>query len=244
MRATILSLLITLLCCVGCSSVRNNAVPGMLKARDFNYKNVSGFQHEAARTVMRLNPTWYKSVVAVQCSGPDSEGYASGVCIGVEDGYSWIATAHHVIKSGSRYVRHTWIGPDGKTHYQVLDIVDTYNHATRFWNGRDFSLLKVKGELPHFVEPAKLPPFPSYSLRLKTFDGGFVLEEFDITVGYEGWGVDNKTVYEGRAEKGQSGGGVFHSTVGLIGVVSTHTQGVTIWPCLVDMRMTHVVGRN
>ena len=240
MRATILSLLIILLCCVGCSSVRNKALPGILKARDFNYKNVPGFQHQAARAIMRLNPTWYDSVVAVQSGGPDSSAYASGVCIGIEDGYSWIATAHHVVKSGSRYVRHTWIGPDEKTHYQVLDIVETHNHATSFFGGRDFSLLKVKGELTRFIKP--LTSSVSYQSRINTLGGGFVLGEFDITVGYEGWGVDNKAVYEGRAEKGQSGGGVFHSILGLIGVVSTHTQGVHIWPCLVDMRMTHIVG--
>lgn len=220
---TFLALL--LLC--GCSSlIGNNSIPGVLKERTYNYRNIPGLNHEAAREVMAKHYSWLQSTVAVQSGGKSGKGFASGVCIGIEDGYSWVATAHHVVKKGVRFVRYTWLDDEGKTVYRQFEVVETYHHPKSLFSGKDFSLLKVKGELPYWTAPIAERPA-----------GGF-----DITVGYQGMGIDNKAVYEGRAEKGQSGGGVYHSTGGLYGIVSTHTQGVGIVECLREMNMEYIIG--
>ena len=225
-----LALLVVGLLLAGCSTlIGNNSIPGVLKERTYNYANVNGTRHEEARNVILARPDWHGAVVAVQSGGVNGKGYASGVCVGIEPGYSWVATAHHVVKKGARYVRYTWVDEFGETHYQQYTVDKIYHHPKSFFSGKDFSLLKVKGELPHWARPLKVRP-------------DYTPYDYDITVGYEGMGVDNKAIYEGRAEKGQSGGGVFHKRFGLYGVVSTHTQGVGIWECLTEMGMQYVVG--
>ncbi|MHC5056382.1 MAG: trypsin-like serine protease [Planctomycetota bacterium] len=224
------ALFLVCLLLTGCSSlIGNNSIPGVLKERTYNYSGVNGLRHKEARSIIESRPDWLGAVVAVQSGGVKGKGYASGVCVGIEPGYSWVATAHHVVKKGARYVRYTWIDKEGETQFTQYEVDSIYHHPRTYWSGKDFSLLKIKGELPYYAIPLKEAPV-------------YTPYDYDITVGYEGMGVDNKAIYEGRAEKGQSGGGVFHKRLGLFGVVSTHTQGVGIWECLTDMEMTRVVG--